>query len=47
MEEEQLRVQRAQLAQELSSLRLAVAQLEVDAGRLQTDINQRGQYRVQ
>ena len=35
-------VRRAELAQELSSLQLAIAQLEADAGRLQNDITKKG-----
>ena len=39
---EHLHVRRAELAQELSSLQLAIAQLEADAGRLQNDITKKG-----
>ena len=42
MEGERLHVRKAELAQELSSLRLAVAQLDADAERLQNDITRRG-----
>ena len=42
MKGEHLHVQRAELAQELSSLQLAIAQLEADAGRLQNDITKKG-----
>ena len=42
VEGKHLHIRRAELAQELSSLRLAIDQLEADAGRLQNDITKKG-----